>query len=41
MSQIQRAKHIQRTLGTRAAAGYLRNKGYFISTAIRVLARKA
>jgi hypothetical protein len=41
MSQIQRAKLIQKSLGTRAAAGYLRNKGYFLETAIRILARKA
>ena len=41
MSQLTRALAIKKTLGTRAAAGYMRNKGYFVETAIRILARKA
>lgn len=40
MSQIQRARHIQRTLGTRAAAGYMRNRGYSLEQALSHLTRK-
>jgi hypothetical protein len=40
MSQLARASIIQKTLGTRAAAGYMRNKGFTINQAIAHLARK-
>ena len=33
----KRAKAIQRTLGVRCAAGYLRNKGYSIEMALYIL----
>lgn len=33
-----KALHIQKTLGTRAAAGYLRNQGYPIECALWALA---
>jgi len=35
-----RAAHIQRTLGTRAAAGYLRNNGLTCWGAVAILAIK-
>lgn len=34
---IRRAVHIKRTLGMRAAAGYLRNRGYSLAVAMNVL----
>jgi hypothetical protein len=34
---VSRAKHIQRTLGTRVAAGYLRNQGVLIEEALDIL----
>ena len=38
-TRIDRALHIQRTLGTRAAAGYLRNQGKSLRFALWVLVR--
>ncbi len=35
---VARAKHIQKTLGTRFAAGYLRNQGVLIEEALEILA---
>ena len=32
------AKHIQRTIGTRSAAAYLRNRGIRLQEALRLLA---
>lgn len=40
MHQSTRAKQIQKTLGTRAAAGYLRNKGWHIGLTMFVLTGK-
>lgn len=40
MSQLHRALAIKKTLGTRAAAGYMRNRGYSLEVAVRHLARK-
>lgn len=39
MSIVKRALHTQRTLGTRFAAGYLRNQKISLKTALQVLAR--
>lgn len=39
MSIKTRALHIQRTLGTQRAAGYLRNQGVTLRLALHVLAR--
>lgn len=39
MRRIDRALHIQRTLGTRIAAGYLRNQGKSLRFALWVLVR--
>lgn len=36
----QRAKGIQRTLGTRRAAGFLRNRGVSVEGALWILLRK-
>lgn len=36
----QRALHIQNTLGTRVAAGFLRNQGLPITVALHLLTRK-
>lgn len=36
-----RAKNIQRSLGTRVAAGYLRNRGVGLHAAVHILARRA
>ena len=38
-TRIDRALHIQRTLGTRAAAGYLRTQGKSLWFALWVLVR--
>lgn len=38
-TMICRAKFIKRTLGTRCAAGYLRNRGVYLENALHVLAR--
>lgn len=35
--QIKRARCIQESLGTRAAAGYLRNNGWSLEGAVAVL----
>lgn len=35
-----RAKHIQKTLGTKVAAGYLRNRNYSVEFAVLVLTGK-
>lgn len=40
-STLERAEQIQRTLGTRAAAGFLRNNNVSMCIALHVLARKA
>jgi hypothetical protein len=40
MSTVRRALLIQRTLGTRFAAGYLRNRKVSLGLALRVLVRK-
>jgi hypothetical protein len=37
MSVVKRAKHIKRTLGTRAAAGFIRNLGLPITVALHLL----
>jgi len=37
---VVRAKHIQATLGTRFAAGYLRNRGVLCEEALEILARR-
>ena len=34
---VFRAKHIQRTLGTRVVAGYLRNQGLLLEEALDIL----
>jgi len=39
-TRIDRALHIQRTLGTRTAAGYLRNQGKRLQFALGVLVRR-
>lgn len=39
MSQLQRALCIKKSLGTRAAAGYMRNKGYSLEQALAHLTR--
>lgn len=39
IQQVRRARLIKRTLGTRVAAGYMRNRGYDVSIACLVLAR--
>jgi len=39
MKQAEKALQIQRTLGTRAAAGYLRNRGWCITYALHLLTR--
>lgn len=41
MSQLERALTIKKTLGTRAAAGYMRNRGYSLEQALSHLTRKA
>lgn len=40
MSPMKRARHIQRTLGTKVAAKYLRNRGYSLQVALLVLVAK-
>lgn len=40
MSILTRAKHINKTLGTRAAAGFMRNKGFSLEAALYVLLNK-
>jgi len=40
VAQLKRATNIQKSLGTRAAAGYMRNQGLPIQLAINHLARK-
>ena len=37
--QVCRARFIKRTLGTRVAAGYMRNRGYDVDIARLVLGR--
>ena len=37
--QVRRARSIKRTLCTRAAAGYMRNRGYDVDIARLVLSR--
>lgn len=39
MNIVKRALHVQRTLGTRFAAGYLRNRKVSLQLALQVLAR--
>lgn len=34
---IERAVYLQRTLGTRCAAGYLRNRGWSLEAALYIL----
>ena len=38
--EMSRAKIIKRTLGTRAGAGYLRNRGYSLEEALSILLGK-
>jgi hypothetical protein len=38
--QIEKALFLKRILGTRCAAGYLRNRGYSIDGALWILCRK-
>ena len=38
---VRKARFIKRTLGTRVAAGYLRNRGYDVDIACLVLSRQA
>ena len=38
LHRIARAWHIQKTLGTRVAAGYMRNQGFSLQMALLVLA---
>ena len=40
MNIVQRALHIQKTLGTRFAAGFLRNRKVSLHLAIQVLGGK-
>ena len=40
MNANHRAFQIQSTLGTRVAAGYLRNQGYTVEEAVFLLARR-
>ena len=40
MSHLNRALVIKKSLGTRAAAGYMRNRGYSLEQALRHLTRK-
>ena len=40
MNIVQRALHIQKTLGTRFAAGYLRNRKVSLGLALQVLGGK-
>ncbi len=37
---IVRARNIKKSLGTRAAAGFLRNRGVSLNVALRILARR-
>lgn len=37
MKQAEKALQIQRTLGTRAAAGYLRNRGWCLTFTLHLL----
>lgn len=39
-AQLIKAKFIQRTLGNRVAAGYMRNRGWSVEAAIWVLLGK-
>jgi len=39
-AENMKARHIKRSIGTRAAAGYLRNKGRSLEGAVAVLAIK-
>lgn len=36
-THVVRAKHIQASLGTRVAAGYLRNRGVLLEEALEIL----
>jgi len=40
MSQIDRARHIKRTLGTFKAARYLNKRGWSIEAALHILLKK-
>lgn len=41
MNQVQdKARHIRRTIGTRPAAGYLRNRGVSLEAALFILLNK-
>lgn len=39
MTQIQRAKHIKRTLGIRYAARFLQRRGWCVEAAVLILCR--
>jgi hypothetical protein len=39
VQELIKAPHLRRTLGIRCAAGYLRNRGWSIETALYVLLR--
>ena len=42
MSNIEtKAKIIQKSLGTRVAAGFLRNRGYTLEQSLKLLGRKS
>lgn len=38
-STIDRARHLKRTLGVKAAASYLRNRGWSVEAAVAILSR--
>lgn len=37
IEQIKKAKNLKKTLGTRAAAGYLRNRGWSLEAALFII----
>jgi hypothetical protein len=41
IKEMNNAKHYARTVGHRAAAGYLRNRGWSLEAAVWILFRKA
>lgn len=41
VSCIDRARHLKRTLGVKAAAAYLRNRGWSVEAASAILARRS
>lgn len=41
VSCIDRARHLKRTLGIKAAAAYLRNRGWSVEAASAILARRS